>query len=211
MVGDESALVGLMLGMMVVPGGVERGLRSLLFDARLGEGIQVQRRNLDLEAQWPVRLIQANGQPLPLQLRLQNGRLQLLAATSDAEAAPAVDDTTSNGNQEGALWLLLGDLNRPGEVIEQIQRRLEQLLDGNVEGVQITWTHWLDQLSAQRQERGNAGSQAALNELRENVAMAQQIDPGMADALMAMELLDCHVRLGGQLPWLTATDPAPQA
>ena len=211
MVGDESALVGLMLGMMVVPGGVERGLRSLLFDSRLGEGIQVQRRNLDLEAQWPVRLIQANGQPLPLELRLQNGRLQLLAATTDAEAAPTVDEPTSNGDQGGALWLLLGELNRPGEVIEQVQRRLEQLLNGNAEGVQITWTHWLDQLSAQREERGNPSSQATLNQLRENVAMAQQIDPGMADALMAMELLDCHVRLGGQLPWLTAAEPALQA
>ena len=209
MVGDESALVGLMMGMLVVPSGVERGLRSLLFDSQLGEGIQVQRRNLDLDAQWPIRLTKPNGKPLSVQLRLKQGRLMLLAVGDGGEEGSLqVADDPSQTNPGGALWQMLGDLNRPGELVEQVQRRLEQLLNGSPDGPEMVWSHWLDQLEAQRRGLGNVEAEETFQQLRQSVLMAQQIDPGMADALMAMELLDCHVRLGGQLPWLKATEPA---
>ena len=202
LVGDESTLVGLMMGMLVIPGGVERSLRSLL-ESGLGRTIQLQRRNPDLEAQWSLQLRDPSGQTLGLQVRLQQGRLLLTPQPSSS-----ADAVLLTGERGGTLWQLLGSLSHPGDLIEQLDRRLDQLLRAPLEEQDLAWTGWLDQLSRQRQPArtdGDAAVWTRLEELRQSVASAAQVDPGLADALMLMELLDCHVRLGGQLPWLSSS------
>ena len=196
LVGDETTLVGLMMGMLVVPSGVERSLRSLL-ESGLGRTIQVQRRNPDLEAQWALQLRDASGQILGLRVRLQQGRLLLQPQASAVGGAVLLD-----GERGGTLWQLLSSLSHPGDLIEQIDRRLDALLRAPLEEGDLAWNGWLDQLDRQRLA-DHAELWARFDDLRQSVITAQEVDPGLADALMLMELLDCHVRLGGQLPWLT--------
>ena len=211
LVGDESTLVGLMMGMLVMPGGVERSLRSLLLDSGLGRTIRLQRRNPDLEAQWVLPLRGGDGQLLHLEVRLEQGRLLLQQASPSAPAGDA-SPRLLEGDQGGTLWQLLGCISQPGALIEQLDRRLDQLLQAPLEESEVAWGVWLDQLAQQRQPAAGSTADAAVWEqfdaLCRNVAAAREVDPGLADALMLMELLDCHVRLGGQLPWLSVPSVA---
>ena len=203
-VGEPSTMVGLMMGMLVMPSGVERGFRSLL-ESGLGRSIQLQRRNPELEAEWPLCLPQRDGHPIQLQLRLVQGRLSLLSQplifdpTDPAgPRSPAMLDL----NQGGALWQLLGCASRPGELIAQINQRLDQLLHDPLDEIDIVWTAWLDEIRKQCRDDEDPHVWNSLDMLRRDLVAAQAVDPGLADALMSMQLLDCHVRLGGGLPWL---------
>ena len=198
---DESKFVGMLMSVLLIPSTFERGVRSVLFDSGLGRGIQTLRRNPDLEAQWPLKLKLANGDPLGL--RLAQGRLHLVTLDSSANATDATVPAAVFGNPDGSvLWSLLDHMNRPGEMVEEINLRLEQLLGTASEGFQLDWLSWLDAMRSQVNPEALAGAAENLDGLRHAVATAREVDPGMADALMTMELLDCHVKLGGQLPWL---------
>ncbi|MEB3307687.1 MAG: putative Ig domain-containing protein [Cyanobacteriota bacterium] len=200
---EPSTLVILIVGMMVIPTGSERGLRSLMTSG-LGRTIQLQRRNPELAAEWPLRLPQPDGSALDLQLRLAQGRLTLLAQPLDQAPSPLLDD-----RQGGALWPLLGRISQPGAVIAQIEQRLAQLLHNPLDEVDPAWLAWLDQLRLQRLPNADPQVWDPLDQLSQAVADAQVLDPSLADALMALQLLDCHVRLGGRLPWLSAPGPLP--
>ena len=200
---DESKFVGMLMSVLLIPSTFERGVRSVLFDSGLGRGIQTLRRNPDLEAQWPLKLKLANGDPLGL--RLAQGRLHLVTLDSSANATDGNVPAAIFGNPDGSvLWSLLDHMNRPGEMVEEINLRLEQLLGTASEGFQLDWLSWLDAMRSQVNPEALAGAAEKLDGLRHAVATARDVDPGMADALMTMELLDCHVKLGGQLPWLVS-------
>jgi hypothetical protein len=96
-------------------------------------------------------------------------------------------------------------------MVEEINLRLEQLLGTASEGFQLDWLSWLDAMRSQVNSEALAGAAENLDGLRHAVATAREVDPGMADALMTMELLDCHVKLGGQLPWLVTQQNLVQA
>ena len=206
-VSPESALVGLMLGMVVVPNGVERSLRSLLFDSGLGEAIQLQRRNPELQAEWPLRLRQPDGSLVNLKLRLHQGRLQLLH-DPNPEPSPGTDPADAMGLSSGALWQSITASTRPGAVMEQIRQRLENLLNSQQEEEDQPWDQWLMRIGQGLAPSTDQNERRGLVGLRQTLGMAQAVDLGFADALMAMELLDCHTRLGGQISQLLA--PVPQ-
>ena len=203
-VGEPSTMVGLMMGMLVMPSGVERGFRSLL-ESGLGRSIQLQRRNPELEAEWPLCLPQRDGHPIQLQLRLVQGRLSLLSQPlifDPTDPAGSRSPAMLDLNQGGALWQLLGCASRPGELIAQINQRLDQLLHDPLDEIDIVWTAWLDEIRKQCRDDEDPHVWNSLDMLRRDLVAAQAVDPGLADALMSMQLLDCHVRLGGGLPWL---------
>jgi hypothetical protein len=196
--GEPSTLVALMLGMVVMPGGVERGLRSIL-DSGLGRSIELQRRNPDLEAAWSMQLHRSNGQTMLVQLRLAQGRLQLLPQAAGADASASTLDVSDRG---GPLWQLLLSVRQPGELIVQINRHLDRLLQGPHDEVDVAWSGWLEASAHQFRQDDSPQLWRSLERLGADLAAAQQVDPALADALMLMQLLDCHVRLGGSMPWL---------
>jgi hypothetical protein len=199
---DESTLVGMLMGVLLVPNGVERSVKSVLVDSGLGRGIKAVRRNPNLEAHWPLNLNLANGNPLGM--RLSQGRLYLVTLDQSPNQADGIVAPAVFGNPNGCvLWSLLEQLSQPGEMVQQIDHRLEQLLGSASEDFQLNWLDWLDAIRGQLKPDALGGTAEKLDGLRHAVATAREVDPGMADALMTMELLDCHVRLGGQVtPWL---------
>ena len=212
-VGEPSTMVGLMMGMLVMPSGVERGLRSLL-ESGLGRSIQLQRRNPELEAEWPLCLPQRDGHSIQLQLRLVQGRLSLMSQPlifDPSDPAGSLRPSMLDLNEGGALWQLLGRVSRPGELIAEINHRLDQLLNDPLDEVDIVWTAWLDDIRKQRRDDEDSQDWNSLDQLRRDLVAAQAVDPGLADALMSMQLLDCHVRLGGSLHWLSKSPQMPIA
>lgn len=82
-ISHPASLAGFILTMMTMPGGGERGLRSVLLKSKLGRAIHLQRRNQNLKAQWQLQLPKPDGQKLWVNLLLQQG--QLVLSDSDQE------------------------------------------------------------------------------------------------------------------------------
>ena len=201
---NPGSLAGLLLAMITIPAGGERGLRSLLLDSKLGQSIQVQRRNPELESEWNLRLRRPDGQNLSLLLQLRRGQLTLL---EDPKAD--VDQPTTNVPlevgvlaSEGPLRTVLEVIPYPGELLADIGRKLDRVLTSSDEDVD--WVGWLASVANQCSGSDSTGIRAALGELQQAVALALSVDQSMADAVMVSQLLHCHVQLGGELPWLKA-------
>jgi hypothetical protein len=201
---NPGSLAGLLLAMITIPAGGERGLRSLLLDSKLGQSIQVQRRNPELESEWNLRLRRPDGQNLSLLLQLRRGQLTLL---EDPKAD--VDQPTTNVPlevgvlaSEGPFRTVLEVIPYPGELLADIGRKLDRVLTSSDEDVD--WVGWLASVAKQCSGSDSTGIRAALGELQQAVALALSVDQSMADAVMVSQLLHCHVQLGGELPWLKA-------
>ena len=201
--GDDAAFVSALLAITVLPQSMEKGLRSTLLDSELGKGIDVLRRNPELKAHWPIELKLANDRTVKVWLRLENGRLALHSAMA-AESSPiaTVKPGVIQKPAGSLLWQALGKVREPGLIIREINRHLKDLLDhGEMEG-EIDWRNWLNEISLNRRDNSDPELWKEVSQLGEEIARARQVDPGLGDALMAIEMLSCHVRLGGKLPWL---------
>jgi hypothetical protein len=168
---------------------MEKGLRSTLLDSELGKGIDVLRRNPELKAHWPIQLKLANDRTVKVWLRLENGRLALHSAMA-AESSPIAT-------------VKPGVIEKPaGSLLWQALGKVKDLLDhGEMEG-ETDWRNWLNEISINRRDNSDPELWKEISQLGEEIARARQVDPGLGDALMAIEMLSCHVRLGGKLPWL---------
>ena len=194
---NPGSLAGLFLAMITMPGGGERGLRSLLLDSKLGQSIQVQRRNPELESEWNLRLRRPDGNSIPLILQLRRGQLTLLEDPNDN---PPVGVGGLDGG--GPLRNVLEMIPSPGELLADISRKLDRVLTSSDE--EVDWIGWLTSVANQCRGPGAPGIRASLAELQQAVTLALSVDQSMADALMVTHLLHCHGQLGGELPWLKA-------
>lgn len=194
---NPGSLAGLFLAMITMPGGGERGLRSLLLDSKLGQSIQVQRRNPELESEWNLRLLRPDGNSIPLILQLRRGQLTLLEDPNDN---PPVGVGGLDGG--GPLRNVLEVIPFPGELLADISRKLDRVLTSSDE--EVDWIGWLTSVANQCRGPGAPGIRASLAELQQAVTLALSVDQSMADALMVTHLLHCHGQLGGELPWLKA-------
>jgi hypothetical protein len=194
---NPGSLAGLLLAMITMPGGGERGLRSLLLDSKLGQSIQVQRRNPELESEWNLRLSRPDGNSIPLILQLRRGQLTLLEDPNDN---PPIGVGGLHGDEP--LRAVLEAIPYPGELLADISRKLDRVLTSSDDDVD--WIGWLDSVATQCRGPGAPGIRASLAELQQAVTQALAVDQSMADAVMVTQLLHCHVQLGGELPWLKA-------
>jgi len=194
---NPGSLAGLLLAMITMPGGGERGLRSLLLDSKLGQSIQVQRRNPELESEWNLRLRRPDGNSIPLILQLRRGQLTLLEDPNDN---PPIGVGGLHGDEP--LRAVLEAIPYPGELLADISRKLDRVLTSSDDDVD--WIGWLDSVAIQCRGPGAPGIRASLAELQQAVTQALAVDQSMADAVMVTQLLHCHVQLGGELPWLKA-------
>ena len=205
---NPGSLAGLLLSMITMPGGGERGLRSLLLDSKLGQSIQLQRRNPELESQWSLRLRCPDGKSIPLILQLRSSQLTLVE-DSKRVGDPKGDGDQANDNVPIGVGGFDGDeplrqvlevIPYPGELLADISRKLDRVLTSSDEDVD--WIGWLDSVANQCRGPGAPGIRASLAELQQAVTLALSVDQSMADAVMVTQLLHCHVQLGGALPWL---------
>jgi hypothetical protein len=194
---NPGSLAGLLLAMITMPGGGERGLRSLLLDSKLGQSIQVQRRNPELESAWSLRLRRPDGTSIPLILQLRRGQLTLVEDPNDNSSIGV-----AGLDGEGPLFKALDVIPYPGELLADISRKLDRVLTSRDEDVD--WIGWLGSVANQCRGPGAPGMKTSLAELQQAVTQAQSVDQSMADAVMVTQLLHCHVQLGGELPWLKA-------
>lgn len=194
---NPGSLAGLLLAMITMPGGGERGLRSLLLDSKLGQSIQVQRRNPDLDSEWNLRLRRPDGNSIPLILQLRRGQLTLL---EDPNNNASIGVGGLDGDEP--LRAVLEAIPYPGALLADISRKLDRLLTSSDEDVD--WIGWLTSVANQCSGPGAPGIRASLAELQQAVTQALAVDQSMADAVMVTQLLHCHVQLGGELPWLKA-------
>jgi hypothetical protein len=194
---NPGSLAGLLLAMITMPGGGERGLRSLLLDSKLGQSIQVQRRNPDLDSEWNLRLRRPDGNSIPLILQLRRGQLTLL---EDPNNNAPIGVGGLDGDEP--LRAVLEAIPYPGELLADISRKLDRVLTSNDE--EVDWIGWLTSVANQCRGPGAPGMRASLAELQQAVTQALSVDQSMADAVMVTQLLHCHVQLGGELPWLKA-------
>jgi len=194
---NPGSLAGLLLAMITMPGGGERGLRSLLLDSKLGQSIQVQRRNPELESEWNLRLRRPDGSSIPVILQLRRGQLTLLEDPNDNPPSGA-------GGLHGdePLRAVLEAIPYPGELLADISRKLDRVLTSSDDDVD--WIGWLDSVATQCRGPGAPGIRASIAELQQAVTQALAVDQSMADAVMVTQLLHCHGQLGGALPWLKA-------
>jgi hypothetical protein len=207
---NPGSLAGLFLAMITMPSGGERGLRSLLLDSKLGQSIQVQRRNPELESQWSLRLRRPDGNSIPLILQLRRSQLTLVDGPKDeGDVNGDVDQPNNNpplgvGGLDGdeLLFKALDVIPYPGELLADISRKLDRVLTSRDEDVD--WIGWLGSVANQCRGPGAPGMRTSLAELQQAVTQAQSVDQSMADAVMVTQLLHCHVQLGGELPWLKA-------
>lgn len=205
-----ASLAGFILTMMTMPGGGERGLRSILLKSKVGRAIHLQRRNQNLKAQWQLQLPQPDGQKLLLNLQLHQG--QLVLSHSDqkqddhnhADHLVAMKDT----DDQSSLWNVLNSSTNPGAIMAEISRTLDRVLRCNDQ--EVDWHHWLNRITAHSRGSDASRFKTDISHLRQSVMLSQAVDLGIGDALMLRELLHCHVRLGGTLPWLQR-DAVPQA
>ena len=207
---NPGSLAGLLLAMITMPSGGERGLRSLLLDSRLGQAIQLQRRNPELESEWHLQLRRPDGQTLSLLLQLRGGQLTLLEAPK-GEAEPIGEASITHGNppvavvsidREAFLLKALDVISYPGELLADISRKLDCVLTSGE--VDVDWNGWLSNLAQQCGGPGASAIRAGLGQLQQAVTLALSVDQSMADAVMVSQLLQCQVQLGGELPWLKA-------
>jgi hypothetical protein len=194
---NPGSLAGLLLAMITMPGGGERGLRSLLLDSKLGQSIQVQRRNPELESEWNLRLRRPDGSSIPVILQLRRGQLTLLEDPND-------NPPSGVGGLHGdePLRAVLEAIPYPGELLADISRKLDRVLTSSDDDVD--WIGWLDSVATQCRGPGAPGIRASIAELQQAVTQALAVDQSMADAVMVTQLLHCHGQLGGALPWLKA-------
>jgi hypothetical protein len=188
--------------MISMPGSGERGLRSLLLHSKLGQAIQLQRRNPELECAWTLRLGCLDGQPLSIILQLSNGQLTLLEDVTCADHPCSGSAPISVGvlDRESPLWKVLQASPHPGDLLADISCKLDLMLTSNE--VDIDWVGWLNSLAKQTCGPDARPTRAALGELQQTVILALSIDQSMADAVMVSQLLNCQVLLGVELPWL---------
>ena len=186
-----ASLAGLVITMMTMPGGGERGLRSLLLQSKLGRAIQLQRRNPELIAAWHLRLRPPSGTPVPLQLLIEHGRISLQA---DESRAPNALLVSRDLDQQASLWQLICGSCHPGALLADVNRMLERVLHHQEED--LNWRSWLDHLARQRDPSASHRHRIQLQQLQHSLLLAQGIDQAMADALMVSELLNCQVQLG---------------
>ena len=186
-----ASLAGLVITMMTMPAGGERGLRSLLLKSKLGRAIQLQRRNPELKAAWHLRLYPVRGTPMPLQLLIEHGRISLQA---NQIHAPNTLLVTRELDQQASLWQLICSSSHPGALLADVSRMIERVLDHQEED--LNWGSWLDHLAWQRDPPANPQKRIQLQQLKQSLLLAQDIDQAMADALMVSELLNCQVQLG---------------
>ena len=186
-----ASLAGLVITMMTMPGGGERGLRSLLIQSKLGRAIQLQRRNPELKAAWHLKLYPTNGTPLPLQLLIEHGRISLEA---DQSRAPNTLLITRDLDQQATLWQLICRSSHPGALLADVSRMLERVLHHQEE--ELNWRSWLDRMARHRDSSASSVNRIQLQQLQQSLLLAQGIDQAMADALMVSELLNCQVQLG---------------
>jgi hypothetical protein len=194
---NPGSLAGLLLAMITMPGGGERGLRSLLLDSKLGQSIQVQRRNPELESAWSLRLRRPDGTSIALILQLRRSQLTLVEDPNDNSSIGV-----AGLDGEGPLFKALDVISYPGELLADISHKLDRVLtsgDGDVD-----WIGWLGSVASQCRGPGAPGIRASLAELQQAVTLALSVDQSMADALMVSQLLHCHGQFGGDLPWLKA-------
>jgi hypothetical protein len=194
---NPGSLAGLLLAMITMPGGGERGLRSLLLDSKLGQSIQVQRRNPELESAWSLRLRRPDGTSIPLILQLRRGQLTLLEDPNDN---PPIGVGGLHGDEP--FRAVLEAIPYPGELLADISRKLDRVLTSSDDDVD--WIGWLGSVASQCRGPGAPGIRASLAELQQAVTLALSVDQSIADALMVSQLLHCHGQLGGELPWLRA-------
>jgi hypothetical protein len=157
----------------------------------------VQRRNPELESAWSLRLRRPDGNSIPLLLQLRRGQLTLLED-------PNTNAPIGVGGLDGdaPLRTVLGAIPYPGELLADINRKLDRLLTSSDE--EVDWIGWLASVANQCSGSGAPGIRAAIAELQHAVISALSVDQSMADAVMVSQLLHCHVQLGGELPWLKA-------
>ena len=199
---NSGSLAGLVIAMISMPGSGERGLRSLLLHSKLGQAIQLQRRNPELECAWTLRLGCLDGQPLSIILQLRNGQLTLLedATCEDHPCSGSAPISVGVLDRESPLWKVLQASPHPGDLLADISCKLDLMLTSNE--VDIDWVGWLNSLAKQTCGPDARPTRAALGELQQTVILALSIDQSMADAVMVSQLLNCQVLLGVELPWL---------
>ena len=186
-----ASLAGLVITMMTMPAGGERGLRSLVLQSKLGRAIQLRRRNPELKAAWHLRLCPVSGTPVPLQLLIEHGRISL---QSDQSHAPTSLLVTRDLDQQASLWRLICGSSHPGALLAEVSRMLERVLHHQEE--ELNWRRWLDHMARHRDPSASRDNRIQLQQLQQSLLLAQGIDQAMADALMVSELLNCQVQLG---------------
>lgn len=186
-----ASLAGLVITMMTMPGGGERGLRSLLLQSKLGQAIQLQRRNQELKAAWHLRLCPPSGTPVPLQLLIEHGRISL---QTDESPAPNALLVTRDLDQQASLWQLICGSSHPGTLLADVNHMLERVLHHQEE--ELNWRSWLEHLARHRDPATSNHHRIQVQQLQQSLLLAQGIDQAMADALMVSELLNCQVQLG---------------
>ena len=198
---SPSALAVIMLGMVTVPNGTERVLRSLL-SSGIAHPIAVQRRNVELQAEWPVEFMGVDGVHTALNVCLRDGRLMISSLNADSQSGSS--DVGSKAFPTAAkpqceLWHLLAHLGNPGELVNQINPCLNKLLLQPLQESEISWVDWYDKAFSQCINNSNPEIRSSFTSFRHDLSVAFDVDPSFADALMLVQLLDCHIKLGGPI------------
>jgi hypothetical protein len=199
---SKNVMASLLLGMLVFPSTAERGIRSLLLDSKIGETIRLQRRSCDLQARWSLHFVSNTQSFVHLFLELRNGRLHLCQQPTQSLNESSISLQSIPDLRGLVLWDVLNASERPGDLFRQIEQRLGSLLDPLQQSSDQAWTCWINQIDQVTDWNLVLGGRRGLNGLRQSLHQLEAIDPSLADAMMVVELLHCHIRLGGQLPWL---------
>lgn len=197
-VDSPTALGGIMLGMILTPNGAERGLRSLL-DSGIGKPVSIQHRNAELQADWAFRFEGIGGDQTYLSIRLTGGRLVVSRLNTESEEFQAQNGTTlinTASMPQAALWKLLSHVTNPGDFVSQVHSWIEQLLLQPLDEIEHSWIVWYDKIFNDCKESPDPKIRSLFSHFRQDLSVANGVDPSYADALMLVQLLDCHIKLG---------------
>ncbi|NBW41669.1 hypothetical protein EBR25_11810, partial [bacterium] len=197
-VDSPTALGGILLGMILTPNGAERGLRSLL-DSGIGRPVSIQQRNTELQADWAVQFEGLSGDQTYLSIRLTGGRLVISRLGPESEVFQSKGGTTFFSTAtvpQSALWKLLSHVTNPGDFVSQVQPCVERLLLQPLDETEHSWMDWYDKAFRDCKDSSDAEIRSSFSRFRQDLSVAIGVDPSYADALMLVQLLDCHIKLG---------------
>ena len=197
-VDSPTALGGIMLGMILTPNGAERALRSLL-NSGIASPISIQQRNAELQADWAVQFEGIDGVQTYLSVRLTGGRLLISPLNPESQAFHSQTGPTSSNTvavPEGVLWYLLSHITNPGDFVSQIQPCVESLLVQPLDEAEHSWINWYDKILNDCKDSSDPETRASFARFRRDLSVAFDVDPSYADAMMLVQLLDCHIKLG---------------
>lgn len=187
-----------MLGMILTPNGAERGLRSLL-NSEIGKPVSIQHRNAELQADWAFQFEGIGGDQTYLSIRLTGGRLVVSRLNPESEEFKAQNGTTlinTASMPQAALWKLLNHVTNPGDFVSQVHSWIERLLLQPLDEIEHSWIDWYDKIFNDCKESPDPKIRSLFSHFRQDLSVANGVDPSYADALMLVQLLDCHIKLG---------------